>query len=214
MNSNNAPLQRYSPDSFFLTLPRAEERKAHDDLAIQPRGNDVNVFPYLQIINCETKKETDAMAFINEPISAEDQERIQYSTLKDPQGGGSIPDLPRWTADHGRNAFLLRLGGGMSREDYHVPYYFLFGWYGMLIRVDAYRHEQAASDPTAYTLTWEVVRMHLPDVLSATHEEIKQLLTEAFDVRGSNSYDESRASFEAVHVDYSNLQEYSGTYHN
>ncbi len=144
------------------------------------------------------------MAFVNEQISEMDQKRINYRALKDPQTGTGIADLPRWTLDRENDVFLLGLGGGMSREDYHVPFYFLFSWKGVWMRVDAYRRE-VLSDGNRI-LIWEILKIYLPDTLLASHEHVAKLLTEALDAHGSNSYDTSRAMFKEVQVDFAQLQ--------
>ncbi|MGE4578465.1 MAG: hypothetical protein AB7F21_02915 [Desulfuromonadales bacterium] len=145
------------------------------------------------------------MAFVNEKIPEADQESINYGALRDPQGGRPLVDstLPRWAVDRERDAFLLRLGGGATREDYQVPFYFLFCWQGARMRVDAYRRIQTSSAPKFKTLTWEIIRLHLPETLPASLEETMQMLSEAFDTYGSNSYDDSKALYSAVNVDFS-----------
>ena len=146
------------------------------------------------------------MAFVNEPISETDQQRINYSALKDPKTESRIWALPRWTVDHNRDVFFLRLGGGQSPEDIYGLFYFLFSWQGVWMRVDAVEKEMPSDEPMIRILTWEVIRMHLPDVLPVSREEIMHALAEVFDVYGSCSYDDIRAMYSEVHVDFSKLQ--------
>ena len=147
------------------------------------------------------------MAFVNEQISAMDKQRIDYDSLRDPQGGGPIVVAsPKWTADSEREAFLIRLGGGMSREDYQVPFYFLFGWKGWRIRVDAYRRREPSVDPMLGKLTWEVIRFELPESLSAVQGELLCMLTEAFVAYGSTGFPkDSHLNLKSVQVDFSKL---------
>lgn len=152
------------------------------------------------------------MAFVNESISEEDQQRIHFSALKDLHGKSLVNiQLPRWTVDHTRDIFLLPLGGGLARQYSrdgieHWPFHFLFSWQGVWMRVDAFKDEMPSNDCMLPIVIWEVIRIHRPETLPGSIEDVIQLLTEAFDARGSNSYDDSRASFIEIRVDFSKLQ--------
>lgn len=152
------------------------------------------------------------MAFVNESISEEDQQRIHYSALKDPHGNSLVNiQLPRWTVDHTRDIFLLPLGGGLARQYSrdgieHKPFHFLFSWQGVWMRVDAFKDELPSNDSIPPIVIWEVIRIHRPETLPRLLEDVMQLLAEAFDARGSNSYDDSRALFIEICVDFSKLQ--------
>jgi hypothetical protein len=143
------------------------------------------------------------MTFVNEKISDADQQRINYSALKDPHTGNPLIGRPCWTVDRDRDAFLIGLGGGMSREDYHVPYYFLFSWKGTRMRVDAYKRRMPApGDPMRAVLTWEVVRFDLPETLCLRdEEEVVQMLTEALQTYGTTGTEWSHLKLSEVHVD-------------
>lgn len=142
------------------------------------------------------------MAFVNEDIPKADQQRLNYSNLKDPQTGSGISDSPRWTVDHERDAFLMHLGGGMDREDYHVPHYFLFSWKDAWIRVDAFQRRRASDDPMLATLTWEVIRLSSPDAVPAPQEEGLQILAEAFIAFGNTGTQWAYVNIKDVHVEF------------
>lgn len=151
------------------------------------------------------------MAFRNELISNEDQERIHYHSFKDMCG--SSQNLigigePRWTVDREKDAYLLKLGGGMDREDYHVPHYFLLSLRGEQIRIDAFRRRIPSDDPRLSTVVWEVIALRAAKYLSASRDDIARALAEAFAAYGSTGFAEgSHINLKSVLVDFSRMQE-------
>ena len=148
------------------------------------------------------------MAFRNESISEADQSLIDYQALRDSQGGGPIVDPPKWTVDRERDAFLIRLGGGMNREDYHVPHYFQFSLRNERLRVDAFKERVPSDEPMLANLFWKVVGLHLTEFTSISREEITRTLTEAFIAYGSTGFAEnSHINVKVVEVDFSGMRE-------
>jgi len=141
------------------------------------------------------------MAFVNEEISESDQIRIDYGSLRDPQNQQKLSGSPKWTVDRERDAFLIRLGGGLSREDYHIPYYFLFSFKEERIMVQAFQKRMPSDDPMLEVLIWQIIRLELPENFQTSRKETLQILKEAFMVYGKTGTKWAHLYLKSVEVD-------------
>lgn len=145
------------------------------------------------------------MAFVNEQLSEYDQQKIDYSVLKHPQTGRAVDNQSWWTVDRENDVFLLFYGGGMSREDYHVPFHFLFGFQDVQLRIQAFQKRTPSDDPMLGDLTWEVTSLQLPETLSEKSKDVLEVLTGAFKAFGHTGGKWSHLNLKNVHVDFSKL---------
>lgn len=141
------------------------------------------------------------MAFANEEISESDQIRIDYGSLRDPQNQQKLSGIPKWTVDREQDAFLIRLGGGLSREDYHIPYYFLFSFKEERIMVQAFQKRMPSDDPMLEVLIWQIIRLELPENFQTSRKETLQILKEAFMVYGKTGTKWAHLYLKSVEVD-------------
>jgi hypothetical protein len=149
------------------------------------------------------------MAFVNEQISEIDQEGIDYSKLEHSNSRFGRIGTPWWTVDRGRNAFLIGMNASVPREDHILPAYFLFSLQGELITFAAIATKKPSDDPMLGILVWEVVRLHLPETLQTTRDQIIQILTEALLVYGRGGTQSAYLNINSVEVDF--LKHNNGT---
>ncbi len=102
------------------------------------------------------------------------------------------------TIDRDRGVILLYDG----RLGADHPYNFFFKFEDATLRVEAFRRLQTQSN-NKYLITWNIVGLHIPEHLADKTEEIKDLLSEAFDVCG---FLFNRKYAEAVNVEFSAYQ--------
>lgn len=95
--------------------------------------------------------------FINEDMSEADQEKIGYKKLDNPRAKRSLSSNPSWTIDRENDTFLLYLDGGMRREDYHVPYYFIFCINKNCFNIIAEREEKNSNDMKLENIYWNII---------------------------------------------------------
>jgi len=145
------------------------------------------------------------MSFVNEEISERDQIRINYSSLRDPQNQRELVGIPWWTVDHERKAFLIHIGGGISREDYHIPHYFLFNLKEEQIMVEAFRKRVPSDDPTLGVVIWQISKLELPENTKTSRKEIIQTLIEVLMAYGDTGRKLSHLNLKAVEVDFSRV---------
>lgn len=145
------------------------------------------------------------MAFVNEEISENDQIRINYGSLRNPQGQRKLAGIPKWTVDRERDVFLIRLGGGISREDYHILYYFLFSLKEEKIMVEAFQKRIPTDDPMLGIVIYQVTKLQLPENFRTSRKKVLQLLEEAFSCYGYTGTQWSHLNLKSVEVDFSKV---------
>jgi hypothetical protein len=154
------------------------------------------------------KATENVMPFVNEDISEADQQRINFSALRAPGPfSHRQPLFPSnsiwWTVDRERDAYFIRLGGGIRREETVVPHTFLFSWRGERMRVEAWKHE----DYMLKLLTWEVVGIHPLGNSPVSNDDVMPILAQAFVAFGEwGGGTWPHARLKEVRVDFSNIK--------
>ncbi|MDR3394135.1 MAG: hypothetical protein P4L70_03950 [Parasulfuritortus sp.] len=120
------------------------------------------------------------MAFVNELISDEDKQKIDWTKFK--AWPFSDPHRPwKWTIDKERNVFLIPLGGGGPDGD--RPDVFALHWDGQVIRFEA---EITGSGTGKFwdTLFWKINNLAIPDNLHSQKEKILESVVNAIRAHG------------------------------
>lgn len=135
------------------------------------------------------------MAFVNEFISEEDKQKIDWTKFK--WWKNSDPHRPwKWTIDRERDVFLVMLVG-RGREGDHPELYALC-WKGDVIRFCAERDGNGMF-ATGVDMLWKIFNIEIPPNLEGVKEEVLSVLREAIDAHGS-VYD--RTHVKSVHIEF------------
>lgn len=119
------------------------------------------------------------MAFVNEEITEEDKKRIDFSAIKKPIFYKfPIGDPYKWTVDHKREVFFMRVLPCGETEPYSD--YYVLWWKGDIIYMKLEQEFVGRS-----RCNWIVRMFNIPYHLENKREEIVQLLNEALGVFGS-----------------------------
>lgn len=128
------------------------------------------------------------MAFVNESIPAEQKAKFDFKVFRNPH----IPSRPistsRWTVDHDRNVFLLRLGGGGPWEGGDAPMpreYLVLCWKGDVIKFEALCSGEGPI--SNWSSRWEVLVVHIPPHLEAQRDMILKFIHEGLETMASPS---------------------------
>lgn len=122
------------------------------------------------------------MAFVNELISEEDKQKIDWSKFK--TWSYSKPHRPwKWTIDRERNTFFIPLDQPGYDDTNTRPEIFALYWKNEIIRVEA-RVSGTGVEKSWDTLTWTVDRIIVPENLQSEQDEIIHILKEALSVYG------------------------------
>lgn len=114
------------------------------------------------------------MTFVNENISEEDKQRIDFGQLRDPVSGHPLPLPPyKWTVDHERDIALISLGGGVG----DFPHFFVLYWQGRFI--NAFMRSSVTGDFPTYDLevTWRLE--FIGNLGNVSEQEVIAVLQEA-----------------------------------
>jgi hypothetical protein len=135
------------------------------------------------------------MAFVNELISEEDKQKIDWTKFK----AWPFSDSHRpwkWTVDRERDVFLVMLCG-RGREGEHPEVYAL-SWKGHFIRFEAESGGKGMFS-TGVDMFWKIIKIDIPEKLKHRREEILEILKEAIDAHGS-VYE--REQIKSVHIEF------------
>jgi len=134
------------------------------------------------------------MAFVNELISEEDKQKIDWSKFK--AWPSSKPHRPwKWTIDRERDVFLIGLVG-RGREDDHPEVYAL-SWKGDVIRFEAESGGKGMFT-TGVDMFWKIFNIYIPSHLERQRQEIIETLKEAIDAHGATY---KREQVKSVYID-------------
>jgi len=134
------------------------------------------------------------MAFVNELISEEDKQKIDWTKFK--AYPYSNPHSPwKWTVDKDRDVFLVMLCG-QGREEEHPEVYAL-SWKGVIIRFEAER-DCKGMFVSGVDMFWHIFNIEVPLHFEDQRQEILGVLKEAIDAHGSVY---KREQVKSVHID-------------
>lgn len=134
------------------------------------------------------------MAFVNELISDEDKQKIDWTKFK--AWSFSNPHRPwKWTIDRERDVFLVALEG--RGPDGERPETYALYWKGDVIRFEAERDGKGMF-ATGIDMFWKIFNACLPQQLEPQRQEILTVLREAIDAHGS-IYE--REQVKSVHIE-------------
>lgn len=134
------------------------------------------------------------MAFVNELISEEDKQKIDWTQFK--AWPFSQPYRPwKWTIDRMQDVFLVALEG-RGPEGERPETYALY-WHGDVIRLEAERNGKGMF-ANGVDMFWRLFNINIPQHLKQQRQEILTALREAIDAHGS-IYE--REQVKSVHIE-------------
>lgn len=134
------------------------------------------------------------MAFVNEKISDEDMQRIDFSQIKHPLHADAI-NPRQWTIDRERDIALMSLGGGVGE----LPHFFVLYWKSRTINVFLRSTTTGSSSTNDLEVTWRLE--FLGKLENVPEPEVIATLKEALFVYGYGSM-RWRDTIKAIHFEF------------
>lgn len=126
------------------------------------------------------------MAFVNEAIPAEQKAKFDPKVFVHPLGGYPIT-TSRWTIDHEREVFLIRLGGGRPWEGGDAPKpreYLALCWKGDVIKFETLYSETGRFLDGNLAGNWDVLEIHLSTVPVERSNDVLEIIRSGLEAMG------------------------------
>ena len=119
------------------------------------------------------------MPFIYEKISAEDSAKTHWDQCHEYQGNHK-PLPSRWTIDRDRDVFLWRINRRRPEQPHHVFGLYWKGNWEIRIKAIETLKEAADAEGSPWDISWDIVKINLPESLKSERDLIQNVLKEAF----------------------------------